>query len=188
MYFLLAQTAGYAVSLLFSWYYSRNGVSLQTEVPSSVGFSLLSSMRWFALLSLCMAVFTRVDTQMLRYLSPDGDAEVGQYARSFRFLDAALIFSSLISSQLLPLFSRMISRQEPTDGLMWLNVRIVLFVALPLLFSGIFFASPLLAFVLRRTRQGGLYSSGYGYFWQTDVMFFAHGAGACIWHLDYGCR
>ncbi len=145
MYFLLAQTAGYAVSLLFSWYYSRNGVSLQTEVPSSVGFSLLSSMRWFALLSLCMAVFTRVDTQMLRYLSPDGDAEVGQYARSFRFLDAALIFSSLISSQLLPLFSRMISRQEPTDGLMWLNVRIVLFVALPLLFSGIFFASPLLA-------------------------------------------
>jgi O-antigen/teichoic acid export membrane protein len=145
LYFLLAQTAGYAVSLFFSWYYSRSGVSLQTEVPSSAGFSLLSSMRWFAVLSLCMAVFTRVDTQMLRYFSSGGDAEVGQYARSFRFLDAALIFSSLISSQLLPLFSRMISRHEPTDGLMWLNVRIVLFVALPILFSGIFFASPLLA-------------------------------------------
>ncbi len=144
LYFLLAQTAGYGVSLIFSWYYSRNGILPAVE-STSAGFTLLSSMRWFAVLSLCMAIFTRLDTQMLRYLSPGGEAEVGQYARSFRFLDAALIFSSLISSQLLPLFSRMISRNEPTDGLMWLNVRIVLFVALPLMFSGIFFASPLLA-------------------------------------------
>jgi O-antigen/teichoic acid export membrane protein len=143
-YFLLAQTAGYAVSLFFSWFYSRKQGYSDTKIPQTEGFSLLSSMRWFAILSLCMAVFTRLDTQMLRYLAPGGEAEVGQYARSFRFLDAALIFSSLISSQLLPLFSRMISRNEPTDGLLWLNVRIVLYVALPLLFTGLFFAKPLL--------------------------------------------
>jgi O-antigen/teichoic acid export membrane protein len=151
-YFLLAQTAGYAVSLFFSWFYSRKQGYSDTKIPQTEGFSLLSSMRWFAILSLCMAVFTRLDTQMLRYLAPGGEAEVGQYARSFRFLDAALIFSSLISSQLLPLFSRMISRNEPTDGLLWLNVRIVLYVALPLLFTGLFFASPLL----------GLFYAGQG--------------------------
>jgi O-antigen/teichoic acid export membrane protein len=101
-------------------------------------------MRWFAMLSFCMAVFTRLDTQMLGHLAPGGGIEVGHYARSFRFLDAALIFSTLISSQLLPLLSRMFSRNEPTDGLLWLNVRIVLFVAIPLSLTGMFFAKPLL--------------------------------------------
>ncbi len=144
LYFLLAQTAGYSVSLFFSWFYSRKQDASDNRISQVEGFSLLSSMRWFALLSLCMAVFTRLDTQMLRYLSAGGEAEVGQYARSFRFLDAALIFSSLISSQLLPLFSRMISRGEPTDGLLWLNLRIVLYVALPLMFTGLFFSKPLL--------------------------------------------
>lgn len=128
-------------------------------ISQAEGFSLLSSMRWFAVLSLCMAVFTRLDTQMLRYLAPGGEAEVGQYARSFRFLDAALIFSSLISSQLLPLFSRMISRNEPTDGLLWLNVRIVLFVALPLLFTAIFFAPPLLGLFYAGPGKAGFTAS-----------------------------
>lgn len=150
--FLLAQTAGYSVSLFFSWFYARNGSSVDAAAFPSTGLSLLSSMRWFALLSLCMAVFTRLDTQMLRYLSAGGEAAVGQYARSFRFLDAALIFSSLISSQLLPLFSRMISRNESTDGLLWLNIRIILYVALPLMLTGIYFAGPLL----------GLFYSGEG--------------------------
>jgi len=157
--FLLAQTAGYAVSLFFSWFYSRKQEDSATMISQAEGFSLLSSMRWFAVLSLCMAVFTRLDTQMLRYLAPGGEAEVGQYARSFRFLDAALIFSSLISSQLLPLFSRMISRNEPTDGLLWLNVRIVLFVALPLLFTAIFFAPPLLGLFYAGPGKAGFTAS-----------------------------
>jgi O-antigen/teichoic acid export membrane protein len=143
-YFLLAQTAGYTLSLFFSWFFSRRQNVLEPEPTSEGSISLLASMRWFAMLSFCMAVFTRLDTQMLGHLTPGGGIEVGHYARSFRFLDAALIFSTLISSQLLPLLSRMFSRNEPTDGLLWLNVRIVLFVAIPLLLTGMFFAKPLL--------------------------------------------
>jgi O-antigen/teichoic acid export membrane protein len=143
--FLLAQTAGYAVSLLFAYFSSKSGETTTRAVDQVEGTSLLSSMKWFAMLSLCMAIFTRIDTQMLKHLAPAGETEVGQYARSFRFLDAALIFSSLISSQLLPLFSSMISRKQSTDGLIWLNVRIILFVALPLMFTGWFFAQPLLS-------------------------------------------
>jgi O-antigen/teichoic acid export membrane protein len=164
LYFLLAQTAGYAVSLFFSWYHARRENPSDNRISQVEGFSLLSSMRWFVVLSLCMALFTRLDTQMLGYLSPDGDAEVGQYARSFRFLDAALIFSALISSQLLPILSRMISRNEPTDGLLWLNVRIVLYVALPLLFTGIYFAEPL--FILFYSGQGKVG------FRQEDLLIF----------------
>ena len=165
VYFLLAQTAGYTVSLLFSWFYSRNQNHPIKQLPPTEGFSLLSSMRWFAALSLCMAIFTRLDTQMLRFLSSGGEASVGQYARSFRFLDAALIFSSLISSQLLPLFSRMISRNEATDGLLWLNVRIVLFVALPLLFTGVFFGEPLMQLF-----YGGQHKAGFS---AEDITTFA---------------
>jgi len=142
--FLLAQTVGYAVSLFFSFFTSKTQSPQIGEEETIHGARLLGSMKWFAVLALCMAVFTRIDTQMLMHLAPGGEAEVGQYARSFRFLDAVLIFSSLISSQLLPLFSRMISRDESTDGLIWLTVRIISFVALPLMFAGWFFGGALM--------------------------------------------
>ena len=134
--FLLSQTAGYLTALGFSWFYARKGVQTAEQGDAGVA-QLLKSTAWFAALAFAMSVFTRVDTQMLRALA--GEEAVGLYARSFRFLDAALIFSTLISSQLLPLFSRMISKGEDTDGLAWLNTRIILFVALPLAAMGLFF-------------------------------------------------
>lgn len=140
--FLGAQTAGYLTALLFSWYYARKGVV--TESAEGVSLKpLMSSTAWFAVLAFSMAVFTRIDTQMLRSMA--GDEAVGHYARSFRFLDAALIFSTLISSQLLPLFSGMINRQQQTDGLVWLTARIVLFVALPLAGLAAYFSGPVLS-------------------------------------------
>lgn len=162
-YFLLAQTLGYAVSMVFSSYYARKNAATPADVPISNG-ALLGKMGWFAALSLAMAVFTRVDTQMLKHLAPGGDAAVGMYARSFRFLDAALIFSTLISAQLLPMFTRMLAKQENTDGLVWLNMRIILFVALPVAFTGVFYAEPLLRLFYKRSHGAG--------FTQEDVNTF----------------
>lgn len=136
--FLLAQTAGYIVALCFSWYYSSRGTIVSADGDTRLR-DLLKSMTWFAVLAFAMAVFTRIDTQMLKNMVNDG--AVGRYARSFRFLDAALIFSTLISSQLLPLFSRMLSKSESTDGLIWLNTRIILLVALPLAATGAYFGA-----------------------------------------------
>ena len=139
--FLLAQTAGYVVALCFSWYYSKRGTVISADGETKLR-DLLKSTAWFAVLAFAMAVFTRIDTQMLKNMVNDG--AVGGYARSFRFLDAALIFSTLISSQLLPLFSRMLSKSENTDGLIWLNTRIILLVALPLAATGAYFGADIL--------------------------------------------
>ena len=153
-YFLLAQTLGYTVSMVFSAYYARKNAATPADVSISNG-PLIGKMGWFAALSLAMAVFTRVDTQMLKHLAPGGDAAVGMYARSFRFLDAALIFSTLISAQLLPMFTRMLAKQENTDGLVWLNMRIILFVALPVAFTGVFYAEPLLRLFYQKSHGAG---------------------------------
>lgn len=136
--FLLAQTAGYLVALCFSWYYSKKRTVVSNDSDTRMN-DLLKSTSWFAVLAFAMAVFTRIDTQMLKNLVNDG--AVGSYARSFRFLDAALIFSTLISSQLLPLFSRMLTKSESTDGLIWLNTRIILLMALPLAATGAYFGA-----------------------------------------------
>lgn len=142
--FLLAQTAGYLAALVFSFFSVSDsfGKSLFVRVENSA--ELLKSTAWFAVLAFAMSVFTRIDAVMIRNLAPGGVAEAGVYAQSFRLLDAALIFSSLISTMLLPLFTRLIANRESTDKLVWLNVRIIFFAVLPAVATAWFFPGEIL--------------------------------------------
>ncbi|MBL7900910.1 MAG: polysaccharide biosynthesis C-terminal domain-containing protein [Bacteroidia bacterium] len=161
LWFLGAQTAGYAVALLVSVYYSRKGVEPVGAVSGFNWRELMQQTAWFALLAFAMSVFTRIDALMIRNLTQGSDAtgavgyaEAGRYARAFRLLDAALIFSSLIATQLLPIFSRMLAKKENTDGLLWLNTRIVLFVALPAALAATYFGAAVWSLMYGKVSMG----------------------------------
>ncbi len=65
-----------------------------------------------------------------------GFFQAGIYAQGYRLLDAALIFSLLMSTQLLPMFTKKITQNENTNELLWGVFRLVLLVGLSvLLFS-----------------------------------------------------
>jgi O-antigen/teichoic acid export membrane protein len=95
---------------------------------------------WFGLMAFAMSVFTRIDTSMIHSLSPeilgntsllnDGDFQAGLYAKSYRLLDAALIFSGLLSTQLLPMFTQKIATREGVHSVLKLGVLVVLSVSL----------------------------------------------------------
>ncbi|MFY7945592.1 MAG: lipid II flippase MurJ [Bacteroidia bacterium] len=149
--FLGAQTAGYLCALLLSvWLAFRRAPILESNI--STGFSdLWKQTQWFALLAFAMSFFTRIDALFIKNLSAGGYAEAGLYAQSFRLLDAALIFSALISSMLLPLFSGMAARKESTDSLIWTNFRIVMLAALPAAVCALFFGPDILQILYKDT-------------------------------------
>lgn len=142
--FLGAQTLGYVLALALALIAAVKGSKTAVSDNNPGIRTVLKSTAWFTVLAFVMAIFTRVDTLMIKNLSPGSYSDAGIYARSFRLLDAALIFSTLISTMLLPVFSRMIHQGQNTDKLFWLNLRIVLFVAIPVLFTALYFNADIL--------------------------------------------
>jgi len=67
----------------------------------------------FALLTILMMLYTRVDAVMLERMLPTGQEQTGIYAQAFRLSDALSMFAVLFASILLPLFAKMLMHNEP---------------------------------------------------------------------------
>jgi O-antigen/teichoic acid export membrane protein len=116
---------------------------------------------WFGVMALAMSIFTRIDVQMIqRYAGsallnmPDLDGlklaaeagyrEIGVYAKGYRLLDAGLIFSALLSTQLLPLFSKRLATGEDNGEVIWMSLRLVLWVSMGAAMGAWFYGEPLI--------------------------------------------
>jgi O-antigen/teichoic acid export membrane protein len=119
---------------------------------------------WFGIMALAMSIFTRIDVQMIQWLSVSrlegvadildadsiksqlaaGYAEIGLYTRGYRLLDAGLIFSALLSTQLLPLFSKRLATGDDNGEVIWMSFRLVLWVSLGAAMGAWFYGEPLI--------------------------------------------
>lgn len=143
--FVFAQFVGYFVAFFtgFIWVQKTNHAihPLENEILNdgkekkylSAETSLkdwLIHIAWFGVMALAMSFFTRIDTSMIHELSSsnnvnEGFFQAGLYAKSYRLLDAALIFSTLMSTQLLPLFTRNLALGESVISLLKIGAGIV---------------------------------------------------------------
>lgn len=104
--FILAQTAGLFLTFLMTLlanfkYLGRADLTFNfAKVTQLLGQSLP-----FAVIIALMTLYTRLDSVLILKILPDGRAEAGNYAMSYRLLDAASIFGILLAGQLMPLFS-----------------------------------------------------------------------------------
>ncbi len=137
-------------------------VPIQEEVPSFGRWT--KEVVWFVAMALFMSVFTRIDALMIRNLSPDmfgkwgidsGYFQAGMYAQSYRLLDAGLIFSTLLSTQLLPIFSRNIEKDQDNTHFVWLSFRLVWLVGLAALFTAYIWGNEILEMLYGAKWEGG---------------------------------
>jgi O-antigen/teichoic acid export membrane protein len=85
----------------------------------------------YALLIFLMAIYLRADMAIMERLLPNGKYEAGVYAAAYRFLDVANNISGvLFAGMLLPLFGRMLAKQEPVQPLLRLTVNLLLPIAI----------------------------------------------------------
>ncbi len=139
-WFVYSQTLAYLLTALtaFLIVWSRSGFFKPT-VNLSLFKNILRSSYPFALLILLMAFYNRIDSVMLERLLPDGKAQAGYYAQSFRILDAAGMFAFLFAGLLLPIFSRMIKQEENISEILKLSFSLIMVPALTLFSLSLFY-------------------------------------------------
>ncbi|MGM0464655.1 MAG: oligosaccharide flippase family protein, partial [Bacteroidota bacterium] len=110
-WFVYSQTAAYSLTFILALVVvliRGRVLSLDFDIKGAV--KILRESAPFALLSLFMAVYWRIDSVMLERMLDEGSVSAGVYAQAFRLLDAAAMMPYLFAVILLPMFSRMLSR------------------------------------------------------------------------------
>lgn len=79
----------------------------------------------YALVLFLMTVYTKVDSVMIERMLPDGKSEAGIYASGYRLLDAVNMVGFLFAGLLLPMFSRMLKKQESIASLFKLSFLLI---------------------------------------------------------------
>lgn len=113
-WFVYAQTVSYAIPCIIAFCIvlkQSKGLSFRFELPFLI--QIIKQTYPFALLSLLMGLYTRVDMVMIEQMLPDGAEQAGIYAQSYRILDAVSMFAYLFATLLLPMFSKMLKDNEP---------------------------------------------------------------------------
>jgi O-antigen/teichoic acid export membrane protein len=118
MYFVYAQTFAYLVSAITAFVIilsKTHSFRLQWNFPFSL--MILKKSLPFAILTLLMSFYNRIDSVMIERILPNGDVQSGIYAQAFRLLDATNMIAFLTAGMLLPIFSRMLKYKESVEPL-----------------------------------------------------------------------
>lgn len=145
MYFVYAQTFAYLVSAAiaftiilkkthffrFKWNFAFSLMILKKSLP-------------FAILTLLMSFYNRIDSVMIERLLPNGDVQSGIYAQAFRLLDATNMIAFLTAGMLLPVFSRMLKYRESVEPLVKLISTLLLTPAIVIGVGCVFYGRELM--------------------------------------------
>jgi O-antigen/teichoic acid export membrane protein len=145
MWFIYAQTAGLFITAIISLMVvlSRTVIKVKLWKPRFTRMILLKSAP-FAMLTLLMGIYYRIDAVMIERMLPNGDSEAGIYAASFRLLDSVNQFGYLFATLLLPMFASMIRKNESMHKLVKFSSELMFVVAIITAVDCYFFRSEIM--------------------------------------------
>jgi len=137
-YFLSVESFAWAQTLALGATLAVVGAVLRSKTRVRLRLPQPADRRWrstlavlfresfpYALVILLMSAYTRLDAVLLERLLPDGRLHADVYAAAYRLLDAANMLGYLFASLLLPMFARMLARQEDVRPLTGLGLRLI---------------------------------------------------------------
>lgn len=151
-WFVYAQTAAYVLAVLitFGVVLAKSG-RIQIKFDRRFFWVLLRQSYPFALLTLLMSFYNRIDSVMLERLLPDpfGKEQAGIYANAFRLLEAVTMFGFLFAGLLLPIFSRMIKQNENIAQMLKLSFLLIIVPAIVIGISSNFYDQQIMSLLYR---------------------------------------
>lgn len=108
----------------------------------------------YALVVFLMTLYTRIDSVMIERLLVDGIRQAGIYAMAYRLLDAANVFGFLVAGLLLPMFARLLGKNQTVFPLLHMSYSLVGTVSITLAAA---------VFCFREEIMTGLYLEGDAY-------------------------
>lgn len=140
MWFLLAQTVAYAVTLVINLFIVlKKAEFFKPRLDVKELLPIINKLKPYALLVLLNSIYYRVDSLLLVKLLPDGATEAGIYAHGFRILDFISNYALLFPVLLLPLFSRLLQQKENIAELLKLSLLLLMVPSLSALVPSILY-------------------------------------------------
>ncbi len=147
MYFVYAQTIGYSISVITAFLIILNKThTFKLKWNWAFSLMILKKSLPFAILTLLMSFYNRIDTVMIERMLPKGvgDVQSGIYAQAFRLLDATNMIAFLTAGMLLPIFSRMLKHKESVESLVKLISTLLLTPAIVVGVGCVFYSKELM--------------------------------------------
>ncbi len=145
MYFVYAQTFAYFIAAATAFIIIvRKTQTFRFKFNWPFSFMILKKSFPFAVLTILMSFYNRIDSVMIERMLPDGDVQSGIYAQGFRILDAANMIAFLVAGVLLPVFSRMLKHKESVESLVKLISTLLLAPAIVIGVGCIFYNTELI--------------------------------------------
>ena len=147
MYFVYAQTIGYSISVITAFLIILNRThTFKLKWNWAFSLMILKKSLPFAILTLLMSFYNRIDTVMIERILPEGvgDVQSGIYAQAFRLLDATNMIAFLTAGMLLPIFSRMLKHKESVEALVKLISTLLLTPAIVIGVGCVFYSKELM--------------------------------------------
>ncbi len=144
-WFVYAQSVAYILTMFITLVlvYTKAEL-LRLNFDKTYFIALLKKSYPYALLSLLMVFYYRIDSVMLERMLLDGKLQAGIYAQGFRILDAAAMFAFLFAVLLLPIFSRMIKHKEPVNQLTLFSFLLLIVPVVGVTFASFFYRAELI--------------------------------------------
>lgn len=143
--FILAQTFAYSIAVLISFLVIKPHLQqLSWKIDRQLFNKVVKQMLPYALLSLLMTFYTRMDVVLIRQLIPDGDIQNGIYASSYRLLEAANMMAALVAMLLLPMFSKMLAGKENVNPLVQFSTGLMIIPAFSFCLIAYFYQEPII--------------------------------------------
>ena len=147
MYFVYAQTFAYSVAALTAFLIIlKKTHSFKLKWNFTFSVMILKKSLPFAILTLLMSFYNRIDSVMIERMLPNGvgDVQSGIYAQGFRILDATNMIAFLVAGLLLPVFSKMLKHKESVEDLVKLISRLLLTPAIVIGIGCVFYSKELM--------------------------------------------
>lgn len=153
MYFVYAQTVAYLTSAIVVFIIvlrKTDRFNISWNWPFSL--MILKKSLPFAILTLQMSFYNRIDTVMIERMLDEGvgDVQSGIYAQAFRILDATNMIAFLTAGMLLPIFSRMLKYKESVESLVKLISTLLLAPAIVIGVGCLFYSPELMEMLYKQ--------------------------------------
>jgi len=145
MYFVYAQTFSYLLTAIIAFFIILGKThAFRFKFEKAFSLMILKKSLPFAILTLLMSFYNRIDTVMIERMLDDGDVQSGIYAQAFRILDATNMIAFLTAGMLLPIFSRMLKFKESVEPLVKLISTLLLTPAIVIGIGCLFYSTELM--------------------------------------------
>jgi O-antigen/teichoic acid export membrane protein len=146
MYFVYAQTFAYLITAIIAFVIiSNKTLVFKLQWNGAFALLILKKSLPFAIITLLMSFYNRIDTVMIERMLPNGDEQASIYAQAFRILDSTNMVALLTAGMLLPIFSRMLKNKESVESLVKLVSTLLIAPALVIGIGCVFYSTELMA-------------------------------------------